>query len=113
MVLSIVKLVGKYSPKSIDNNAVWPFHEDFYIIMNLAVGGTLGGYIPDNINEATMEIDYVRYFSGIGEGNEGDNGAGNTLDEDNEVVNLYARGFPKLISKILFFYNLLFLCIIL
>jgi len=81
------QLVGKYTPKNIENNAVWPYHEDFYIIMNLAVGGNLGGYIPENINEATMEIDYVRYFSGIGEGNKGDNGAGNKEDEDSEVVN--------------------------
>ena len=81
------QLVGKYTPKNFDNNAVWPFHEDFYIIMNLAVGGNLGGYIPDYINEAFMEIDYVRYFSGNGEGNEGDNGPGNKPDENPEIIN--------------------------
>jgi beta-glucanase (GH16 family) len=81
------QLVGKYNPKSVDNNAVWPFHEDFYIIMNLAVGGNLGGYIPDNVVEAIMEVDYVRYFSGSGEGNEGDNGPGNKPDEHSEIIN--------------------------
>ena len=80
------QLVGKYTPSSIENNAVWPFHEDFYIIMNLAVGGNLGGYIPDNVNEAFMEVDYVRYFSGIGEGNEGDNGSGNKEEEPEEII---------------------------
>ena len=75
------QIVGKYIPKSVENNAVWPYHEDFYIIMNLAVGGGLGGNIPDDVNEAQIEIDYVRYFSGNGEGNEGDNGPGNKQDD--------------------------------
>ena len=81
------QLVGKYIPKNTESNAVWPFHEDFYLIMNLAVGGNLGGYIPDDVNEATMEIDYVRYFSGKGDGNDGDNGPGNVPDEDSEKIN--------------------------
>ena len=81
------QLVGKYIPKNTESNAVWPYHEDFYIIMNLAVGGNLGGYIPDEVNEAIIEIDYVRYFSGNGEGNDGDNGPGNTPDDDSEIIN--------------------------
>ena len=81
------QIVGKYIPKNVENNAVWPYHEDFYIIMNLAVGGGLGGNIPDDVNEAQIEIDYVRYFSGSGEGNEGDNGPGNKPDDEPEVVN--------------------------
>ena len=81
------QLVGKYIPKNANNNDVWPFHEDFYIIMNLAVGGNLGGNIPDELNEAIMEVDYVRYFSGIGEGNKGDNDDGNNDDEDSETIN--------------------------
>ena len=80
------QLVGKYTPKNLESNAVWPFHEDFYLIMNLAVGGNLGGYIPDDANEANMEIDYVRYFSGSGDGNDGDNGPGNAPDEDTEII---------------------------
>ena len=80
------QLVGKYIPKDVNNNDVWPFDEDFYIIMNLAVGGNLGGNIPDDLNEAVMEIDYVRYFSANGEGNDGDNGAINK-DEDDEIIN--------------------------
>ena len=70
------QLVGEYKPKDVDNFDLWPFNDDFYLIMNLAVGGNLGGNIPDNINEAVMEIDYVRYFTGVGEGNDGDNGLG-------------------------------------
>ncbi len=85
------QLVGKYVPSNVNNNDVWPYDEDFYIIMNLAVGGTLGGNIPSDLDEATMELDYVRYFTASGEGNEGDNGAGNpptsadSFDFDYEV----------------------------
>ena len=81
------QLVGKYTPKNVNNNAVWPFHDDFYILMNLAVGGNLGGYIPDDVNEGQIEVDYVRYFSGKGEGNEGDNGPGNMPDDEPEIIN--------------------------
>lgn len=84
------QLVGKYIPSDNKDNDVWPYKEDFYIIMNLAVGGTLGGAIPSDLNESIMELDYVRYFTGNGNGNEGDNGAGNppmdvTLEFDYEV----------------------------
>ena len=53
--------------------------------MNLAVGGNLGGNIPDDVNEALMEVDYVRYFSGEGEGNEGDNADDDQKEEEIEI----------------------------
>lgn len=81
------QLVGKYKPSSIENNAVWPYDEDFYIIMNLAVGGNLGGNIPNTVKEAIMEIDYVRYFEASGEGNEGDNADPDQHKEDDIDVN--------------------------
>ena len=45
----------------------WPFDEDFYLIMNLAIGGdwgTLGGSCPIDYNSfpQSMVIDYVRVF---------------------------------------------------
>lgn len=41
-----------------------PFDKEFYIIMNLAVGGNYdGGRLPDpNAFPATMEVDYVRVY---------------------------------------------------
>lgn len=42
----------------------WPFDKRFYIILNLAVGGTLGGTVDNTIFPATMEVDYVRVYSG-------------------------------------------------
>lgn len=42
----------------------WPFDKRFYIILNLAVGGTLGGTVDNTILPATMEVDYVRVYAG-------------------------------------------------
>ena len=35
---------------------------NFFIILNIAMGGTLGGDIDPNFTESTMEIDYVRVY---------------------------------------------------
>ncbi len=50
-----------YSPPT-KNNETWPFDKDQFIILNLALGGTLGGTIDPNFETATMEIDYVRVY---------------------------------------------------
>ena len=55
-------LLGTYTASDKDNNAVWPYDENFYIILNLAVGGGLGGVIAPNLSQATMEVDYVRWY---------------------------------------------------
>ena len=39
-----------------------PFDNDFFIILNVAVGGTLGGTSIDADLESSMEIDYVRVY---------------------------------------------------
>lgn len=41
----------------------WPFDKRFYIILNLAVGGTLGGTVDNTIFPVAMEVDYVRVYS--------------------------------------------------
>ncbi len=41
----------------------WVFNGDFFMILNLAVGGTLGGPVsPDTVFPADMLIDYVRVY---------------------------------------------------
>ncbi|MGD8606465.1 MAG: glycoside hydrolase family 16 protein [Myxococcales bacterium] len=41
----------------------WVFNNDFFMILNLAVGGTLGGPVgPDTAFPADMLVDYVRIF---------------------------------------------------
>jgi beta-glucanase (GH16 family) len=46
-------------------NAYAPFDQDFYIIMNLAVGGRFDDHLtpPDNALPATMRVDYVRVYN--------------------------------------------------
>ena len=47
----------------------WVYDHEFYIIINLAMGGNLGGEIEANLKNSTMEFDYIRVSSinGIGE----------------------------------------------
>ncbi len=40
----------------------WPFTHDFFIILNLAVGGTLGGAVSPSDFPAEMRVDYVRVY---------------------------------------------------
>lgn len=42
----------------------WPFKQEFFIILNLALGGTMGGAIDDKIfdNPVIMKVDYVRVY---------------------------------------------------
>ena len=40
----------------------WPFMHDFFIILNLAVGGTLGGAVDPSAFPAEMRVDYVRVY---------------------------------------------------
>jgi len=45
--------------------AEWPFDNYFYVILNLAIGGTMGGQVDDAIfdNEVIMKVDYVRMWT--------------------------------------------------
>lgn len=54
--------VFSYTPADVNSKEQWPFNEEFYIIINLAVGGNLGGAVPASLNKSTMEIDYVRVY---------------------------------------------------
>lgn len=48
---------------SMDNNEDLPFYDkDFFFILNVAMGGTLGGDIDPAFTEDTMEIDYIRVY---------------------------------------------------
>jgi hypothetical protein len=42
----------------------WPFYRDFYLILNLAIGGTWQGAngIDDSVFPVQMVIDYVRVY---------------------------------------------------
>jgi hypothetical protein len=44
------------------NNTSVPFNHDFFIILNIAMGGSFGGAINASFNQSTMEIDYIKVF---------------------------------------------------
>ena len=48
----------------IDNDDYWPFNRPNYFIINMAVGGTLGGNIDDGIwtSPRLMKVDWVRVY---------------------------------------------------
>lgn len=50
-----------YNPAT-KNSDTWPFTDPQFIILNVALGGNLGGSIDPNFSSATMEIDYVRVY---------------------------------------------------
>jgi beta-glucanase (GH16 family) len=39
-----------------------PFNQEFFILLNVAMGGSLGGTIDGNFTNDSMEIDYVRIY---------------------------------------------------
>lgn len=47
-----------------DDNASWPFQKPHYLILNLAIGGTMGGQVDDAIfdQERKMLVDWVRVY---------------------------------------------------
>jgi beta-glucanase (GH16 family) len=47
--------------------AEWPFDEPFYLLLNIAVGGNLGGKkgVDTTVFPGTMEVDYVRVYKSV------------------------------------------------
>lgn len=44
------------------NSSSLPFNKDFFLIFNVAMGGTFGGAIDPAFAQSSMEIDYVRVY---------------------------------------------------
>jgi beta-glucanase (GH16 family) len=40
----------------------WPFDRPQFMILNIAIGGDLGGKVTDSDLPTTMEVDYVRVY---------------------------------------------------
>ncbi len=47
---------------TLTNASELPFNANFFVILNIAMGGTLGGTIDPNFTQDTMEVDYVRVY---------------------------------------------------
>jgi beta-glucanase (GH16 family) len=59
-----VKSATVWEPHVNSTAQVWPFNADFFILLNLAIGGTMGGAIDDAMfdNPVMMKVDYVRVY---------------------------------------------------
>ncbi|WHX46984.1 glycoside hydrolase family 16 protein [Paenibacillus woosongensis] len=69
------------------NNPNAPFDQPFYLIMNLAIGGSFDGGITPNPSDipATMQVDYVRVYKENGAGNPG-SGNGNVPNPSTTII---------------------------
>ncbi|MCL6461792.1 MAG: glycoside hydrolase family 16 protein [Flavobacterium micromati] len=47
---------------SFTNSSSVPFNSDFFLILNVAMGGSFGGAIDPAFSQSAMEIDYVRVY---------------------------------------------------
>ncbi len=47
---------------TVANTSALPFNQNFFLILNVAMGGTFGGSVDPNFNSASMEIDYIRIY---------------------------------------------------
>ena len=46
----------------VGNACSLPFNWDFFIIINIAMGGTFGGSVPSDFISDVMEVDYVKVY---------------------------------------------------
>ena len=51
------------TPSSLPSGDTWPFNADLFVLLNVAVGGTLGGSTANLTNPQPMMVDYVRYYT--------------------------------------------------
>ena len=57
-------LYATKTPADMANAADWTFENyQYYLILNLAVGGTLGGTVDDLALPQTLQVDYVRVYT--------------------------------------------------
>ncbi|WP_158826870.1 family 16 glycosylhydrolase [Mucilaginibacter lacusdianchii] len=47
---------------TVANTADMPFNQNFFLILNVAMGGNLGGAVDPNFSSAAMEVDYIRIY---------------------------------------------------
>lgn len=58
----ITFLVNDVEFGTLSNDANRPFDKDFFLIMNVAMGGNFGGNIDTGFTSSTMEVDYIRVY---------------------------------------------------
>lgn len=56
------KHLNTYAPDNVHDPKQWPFNKRFYLILNLAIGGSLGGDVHFH-SDQIVEFDYVRIYN--------------------------------------------------
>jgi beta-glucanase (GH16 family) len=51
------------TPSSLPAGDTWPFNANMFVLLNVALGGTLGGSTNGLTNPGPMVVDYVRYYT--------------------------------------------------
>jgi beta-glucanase (GH16 family) len=59
---SIVFTVDGNQIHSFSNNNNVPFNHNFFLILNVAMGGSFGGAIDANFTQSTMDVDYIKVY---------------------------------------------------
>jgi beta-glucanase (GH16 family) len=55
-------LVYTFNPEN-KTEAIWPYNQPFYLIVNVAIGGNFGGHdIDDSIFPQDFSVDYIRVY---------------------------------------------------
>jgi beta-glucanase (GH16 family) len=60
--ISIILSVDDVPFYTFANKSTLPFNQNFFIILNVAMGGNFGGVIDPAFTSGTMEVDYVRVY---------------------------------------------------
>lgn len=47
---------------SVNNSAAIPFNHDFFLLINLAIGGNFAGAVDPALTNASFEVDYIRVY---------------------------------------------------
>lgn len=55
-------LVNEIVINEVRNNSNIPYNHDYFILLNLAIGGGFAGPVDPALSEASFEIDYVRVY---------------------------------------------------
>ena len=62
------RVTGTYSSADTGSRG-WVYNQKFFLILNLAMGGTYAGeYIDPMVNQAQLHVDYIRFYSVNGVG---------------------------------------------
>ncbi|MEI6405321.1 MAG: glycoside hydrolase family 16 protein [Actinomycetes bacterium] len=56
------QLYQTLTPTSAGVNGEWVFNKEFFMIINVAMGGNLGGELDPSVESTTMLVDYVKYY---------------------------------------------------